>query len=95
MNLPMLGDRLPTVFGVEFDMKAFSISRALAVVSAATLPLAVFAQTTPAPVDPFTAAMTEATTKVGAYAAALVGLGAVAVVFMIALKYVKKIPKAS
>lgn len=93
MNLPMLGDRLPTVFGVEFDMKAFSISRALAVVSAATLPLAVFAQT--APVDPFTAAMTEATTKVGAYAAALVGLGAVAVVFLIALKYVKKIPKAS
>lgn len=45
--------------------------------------------------DPFEAAMTEATTKVGSYAAALVGLGAVAVVFMIALKYVKKIPRAS
>lgn len=45
--------------------------------------------------DPFEAAMTEATTKVGEYAAALVGLGAVAVIFMIALKYVKKIPRAS
>ena len=45
--------------------------------------------------DPFTAAMTEATTKVSTYAAALVGLGAVAVIFMIALKYVKKIPRAS
>jgi hypothetical protein len=89
----MLGDRLPTVFGVEFDMKAFSISRALAVVSLATLPVAVFAQT--ATTDPFTAAMTEATAKVGTYALALVGLAAVGVVFMIALKYVKKIPKAA
>lgn len=45
--------------------------------------------------DPFQAAMTTATANVGTYAAALVGLGAVAVVFMIALKYVKKIPRAS
>lgn len=45
--------------------------------------------------DPFDAAMTTATTKVGAYAAALVGLAAVAVVFMIAIKYVKRIPRAS
>lgn len=45
--------------------------------------------------DPFTDAVTTATTKVGVYAAALVGLGAVAVVFMIGLKYVKKIVKAS
>lgn len=54
-------------------------------------PAVVFAQGA----DPFTTAMTSATEKVGVYAAALVGLGAVAVVFMIALKYVKKIPKAS
>lgn len=46
-------------------------------------------------VDPFTTALTDATTKVGVYAAALVGLGAVAVIFMIALKYVKKIPRAA
>jgi len=50
-----------------------------------------FAQTT----DPFEAAMTEATAKVGTYAAALVGLAAVGVVFMIAIKYVKRIPRAS
>lgn len=50
-----------------------------------------FAQAT----DPFETAMTEATIKVGSYAAALVGLSAVAVVFMIAMKYVKRIPRAS
>lgn len=46
-------------------------------------------------VDPFDTALTTATTKVTSYAGALVGLAAVAVVFMIAIKYVKKIPKAS
>lgn len=46
-------------------------------------------------VDPFDAALTTATTKVGAYAAALVGLAAVSVVFMIGLKYVKKLPRAA
>jgi len=45
--------------------------------------------------DPFDTALATATTKVGGYALALVGLAAVSVVFMIALKYVKKIPKAS
>lgn len=48
-----------------------------------------------AQVDPFDTAIGTATTKVESYAAALVGLAAVAVVFMIAIKYVKKIPKAS
>lgn len=61
------------------------------VVGSAILAPAAFAQA----VDPFTTAMTEATTKVGTYAAALVGLSAVAVVFMIAMKYVKRIPRAS
>jgi hypothetical protein len=56
-----------------------------------SLPVLASAQT----VDPFDTAMTEATTKVGAYAAALVGLSAVAVIFMIAMKYVKRIPRAS
>ena len=54
---------------------------------------AVMAQT--AGVDPFDAALATATTKVGSYASALVGLAAVAVVFMIAIKYVKRIPRAS
>lgn len=45
--------------------------------------------------DPFDTALATATTKTGSYAAALVGLSAVAVVFMIAMKYVKRIPRAS
>lgn len=51
----------------------------------------VLAQTT----DPFDAAVSTATGKVESYAAALVALSAVAVVFMIAMKYVKRIPRAA
>lgn len=65
--------------------------RAGAVVGSAALALPAMAQTT----DPFDTALDTATTKVGSYAAALVSLAAVAVVFMIAIKYVKKIPRAS
>lgn len=45
--------------------------------------------------DPFTDALALATTSVGTYAAALVGLSAVSVVFMIGMKYVKKIRSAA
>jgi hypothetical protein len=45
--------------------------------------------------DPFTTALADATTKVGTYASALVGLAAVGVGFMIAIKYVKKIRGAA
>ena len=45
--------------------------------------------------DPFATAVATATTKIGSYGAALVGLSAVGVVFMIAMKYVKRIPRAS
>lgn len=65
---------------------------ARAVVAVATLPLAI-ARAQAA--DPFDAAVTEVTTKVGTYGAALVGVAAAAVVFMVAIKYVKKIPRAS
>lgn len=65
--------------------------RAGVVTSVALAPVFAVAQE----VDPFDTAMTTATTKVGAYAAALVGLAAVGVVFMIAIKYVKRIPRAS
>lgn len=57
----------------------------------AALPLV--ASATPA--DPFTTAMATATERVEDYAAALVGLAAVGVVFMIAIKYVKKIRGAA
>ena len=45
--------------------------------------------------DPFDTAVTEVTGKVATYGAALVGVAAAAVVFMVAIKYVKKIPRAS
>lgn len=56
-----------------------------------SLPVLAMAQTT----DPFDAAVTSATTKIEAYGGALVGLAAVAVIFFIAIKYVKKISKAA
>lgn len=64
--------------------------RHLLLIAATSAPVLALAQT-----DPFTDAVTEATTKVTAYAGALVGLAAVAVVFMIAVKYVKKIKGAA
>lgn len=60
-------------------------------VALAAASVGAFAQTA----DPFTSAVTDATTKIGTYGAALVGLAAVGVGFMIAIKYVKKITKAS
>ena len=59
--------------------------------AAALLPAVAFAQNA----DPFDTALATVTTKVTSYAGALVGLAAVAVVFMVAIKYVKKLPKAS
>lgn len=59
---------------------------------AAALPVISFAQTV---TDPFDAAVTDVTSKVQSYGAALVGLAAVGVVFMIAIKYVKKIRGAA
>lgn len=63
-----------------------------AVIGASLLaPVMAFAQAT----DPFDAALTSVTEKTETYASALVGVAAVAVVFMIAVKYVKKLPRAS
>lgn len=64
--------------------------RHLALVVGTSAPMLALAQT-----DPFTDAMTDATAKVTTYAGALVGLAAVAVIFMIGVKYVKKITKAA
>lgn len=66
---------------------------ARAVVVVATLPVALAARAQST--DPFDAAAAEVTTKVASYGAALVGVAAAAVVFMVAIKYVKKIPRAS
>lgn len=58
---------------------------------ATSLPMLAMAQG----VDPFETALADATEKIGEYAAALVGVAAVAVVFMIGVKYVKKIRGAA
>ena len=65
--------------------------RALGVALATSLPVLAFAQAT----DPFDTALDTITTKVEAYGGALVGLAAVAVVFFVGIKYVKKITKAA
>lgn len=78
---------------VELAQRGYDhAGRKTAVALLSVAPVLAFAQTA---TDPFDTAMTNATTKVGAYAAALVGLSAVAVIFMIAIKYVKRIPRAS
>lgn len=64
---------------------------AAAIGGASALPMLAHAQST----DPFDTAVATITTKVGAYGAALVGLAAVGVVFYVAIKFVKKIPKAA
>ena len=74
-----------------FKIAKMKYAQLVAFVSTMMLSAAVMAQAA----DPFDAAMATATTKGGSYAAALVGLSAVAVVFMIAIKYVKRIPRAS
>jgi type IV secretory pathway VirB2 component (pilin) len=61
-----------------------------AVLTLATLPAFSFAQT-----DPFTTAVTTISDKIETYGAALVGVAAVGVVFMVAMKYVKKLPRAA
>lgn len=76
----------------RFAVLRGKVARIGAAVSAAALvPAVSFAQQA----DPFDTALSTVTTKVTGYAGALVGLAAIAVVFMVAIKYVKKIPKAS
>ena len=71
--------------------KAAKAYREIGIATVLAVPMLAQAQAA----DPFDAAVTEATTKIGSYGAALVGLSAVGVVFMIAMKYVKRIPRAS
>ena len=71
--------------------KAATFYREVGIACAVAVPMIASAQAT----DPFEAAVTEATGKIGSYGGALVGVSAVGVVFMIAMKYVKRIPRAS
>jgi len=63
----------------------------LAAVSGAVLPMVTMAQTT----DAFDTAVASLTAKVTGYGGALVALSAVAIAFYVAIKFVKKIPKAA
>lgn len=76
---------------MDFIRTAAAKGRDLAVVAVTALPFAAFAQET----DAFTTAVTDATAKIGTYGAALVGVAAVGVVFMIGIKYVKRIRGAA
>lgn len=67
------------------------VAQALAIVSTSLLSAAAMAQAT----DPFTTAVTDITAKVTTYGGALVGVAAVGVVFMVAIKYVKKLNRAA
>lgn len=69
-----------------------SRGRDLALVAATAVPAVAFAQEAG---DAFADAVTDATAKIGQYGAALIGLAAVGVVFMIGVKYVKKIRGAA
>lgn len=61
------------------------------VTGVALAPALAFAQSA----DPFDAAVADVKTKVALYAASLVGVAAVGVAFMVAVKYVKKIRGAA
>lgn len=69
-----------------------NIKRNSLVALASVSPFAVFAQEA---TDPFQDALTNITANVTTYGGALVGLAAVGVVFMIAIKYVKKLRGAA
>lgn len=65
--------------------------KALVLGVALSAPVFAFAQAA----DPFDAAVTDVTAKITTYAGALVGVAAVGVAFMVAMKYVKKIRGAA
>lgn len=75
----------------KFNAKFAAIS---ALATTAMLGVSAFAQSTTG-ADPFDTALATVTASTTKYASALVGVAAIAVVFMIAIKYVKKLPRAS
>jgi hypothetical protein len=71
-------------------------SRDLAAKSGVAAMLAIAAASASAQsTDPFDTAVAAMTTKVTSYGGALVAFAAVAVAFFVAMKYIKKIPKAA
>ena len=71
--------------------RSFVSAKTAAVGAALIVPAVSFAQA----VDPFTTAASDIKTKVATYGAELVVIAAVGVVFMVGIKYVKKISRAA
>lgn len=69
--------------------------RLLARLAALSASVGVAGQALAAPSEAFTTAVSTVTTDVAAYGAALLGVGAVGVGFMVGLKYLKKIRGAA
>lgn len=91
--LPIRCSRSLLVKGKKmFNIKA-KYAAIAAIVVTPLLYVSAFAQSVAA--DPFDTALATVTTSTTKYASALVGVAAIAVVFMIAIKYVKKLPRAS
>lgn len=67
-----------------------TIVRAIGATLALAAPVAAFAQG-----DPFATALTDITAKVTTYGGGLIALAAVGVVFMVGVKYVKKLRGAA
>jgi hypothetical protein len=87
IEMPKFKQTILSVYNSRHDLAAKASVGAMLAIAAA--------QASAQETDPFAAAMAAITTKVGTYGAALVGLSAVAVVFYVAMKFVKKIPKAA
>lgn len=85
--MPKLKQTIVSAYNSRHDLAAKVTVGAMLAIAAA--------QASAQATDPFEVAMAAITTKVGTYGAALVGLSAVAVVFYVAMKFVKKIPKAA
>lgn len=85
-----MGKKIQAVRAAVSNVRDSISNKALAVAVAISASAPAFAQT-----DPFTSAIADVKTKVATYGGELVGVAAVGVVFMIGVKYVKKIRGAA
>lgn len=85
-----MNKRFAQIRGAAKKARSYVSTKSLAVGVALAAPMASFAAG-----DPFTDATTVIKDKIALYGADLVVVAAAGVVFMVAIKYVKKIPRAA
>ena len=85
-----MNKRFAQICGAAEKARSYVSAKSLAIGVAAAAPMASFAAG-----DPFMDASTDIKAKVATYGAELVVVAAVGVVFMVAIKYVKKISRAA